>query len=163
LPGFGPFGTAGAHCFDTGFATYRRMAALGAVRRKFPVLRQGRQYLRPTSVFGAPFTIRGPGELVAWSRILSDEEALCVVNVHGTEFRGGDVLIDAGLNPPGGSLTVITNTAQISSGSPSGVSHPVGSRLPVKRAGGETTFVEIRNVPPSEVLVLVNHAPEANP
>src|SRR5690606_32982715 len=42
LPGFGPFGTAGAHCFDPESATYRRIAALTAVRKRFPVLRKGR-------------------------------------------------------------------------------------------------------------------------
>lgn len=157
LPGFGPFGTAGAHCFDPDFGAYRRIAALTAVRRNFPVLRQGRQYPRPSSVFGGPFTLRGPGEIIAWSRILSDEEALCVVNGHGTEARGGDVVVDADLNPPGSGLTVIANTAETTKGSNIGVAHPVGSRIPVKRLGDGTAFVEIRDLPPSEVLVLVNH------
>jgi hypothetical protein len=156
LPGFGPFGTAGAHCFDPTFATYRRIAALTAVRKQFPVLRQGRQYLRPSSIFDGPFTVRGPGELVAWSRILSDEEALCVVNTHGVQPRGSDVLVDADLNPPGSEMTVIANTAETAAGSPSGVAHPIGSRLPVKRRDG-TAYVEIGGLPPSEVLVFVNH------
>ena len=162
LPGFGPFGTAGAHCFDPDFPTYRRIAALAAVRTSYPVLRQGRQYLRPSSLFGGAFTLRGPGELITWSRILSDEEALCVVNSHGTELRGADVLVDASLNPPGSELTIIANTAQAAIGSASELTHPVGSSLPVKRLEGEIAFVEIRNLPPSEVLILVNHAPEAN-
>lgn len=156
LPGFGPFGTAGCHCFDADFATYRRIAALAAVRKQFPVLRQGRQYLRPSSVFGLPFAVRGPGEIIPWSRILSDEEALCVVNAHGTEARGGDVLVDAGLNPPGSELTVVANTAETAAGSAGGIAHPIGSRLPVQLADGKA-YVEIRNLPPSEVLVLVNH------
>ena len=63
------------------------------------MLRHGRQYLRPTLLFGGPFALPGAGELVAWSRILDDEEALCVVNSHGTAARGGDVLVDAELNP----------------------------------------------------------------
>ncbi|MGZ8308530.1 MAG: hypothetical protein ACXWU0_01660 [Rhodoplanes sp.] len=66
LPGFGPFGTAGAHCFDPAFAAFRRIAALAALRKQFPVLRQGRQYQRPFSLFGGPFSEHGPGELVAW-------------------------------------------------------------------------------------------------
>ena len=121
------------------------------------MLRQGRQYLRPSSVFGLPFAVRGPGEIVPWSRILSDEEALCVVNAHGTQQRGGDVLVDAGLNPPGSKLTVVANTAETAAGSAGGVAHPIGSRLPVKRLADGTAYVEIRNLPPSEVIVLVNH------
>lgn len=163
LPGFGPFGTAGAHCFDPGFAIYRRIAALCAVRRDFPVLRQGRQYLRPTSLFGGPFLLRGPGELIAWSRLLSDEEALCVVNGHGTQSRGGDVLVDASLSAPGTTLTVIANTAQSAGAAGGALSHPVASRLPVKRLDNGTAFVEIRNLPPSEVLVLVNYPAQASP
>lgn len=157
LPGFGPFGTAGSHCFDPDFGTYRRLAALMAVRQKFPVLRQGRQYLRPISVFGEPFTFPGPGEIVAWSRILSDEEALCIVNAHGTQTRGGNVLVDASLNPPGSALTVVANTAEVDAESASAFAHPRGSHLQVKRLADGTAFVEIRNLPPSEVLVLVNH------
>jgi hypothetical protein len=157
LPGFGPFGTAGAHCFDPAFATYRRIAALTAARKQFPVLRQGRQYQRPLSLFNGPFSERGPGELVAWSRILSDEEALCVINSHGREPRGGDVVVDASLNPQGGEMTVVANTAEAAAGTATGVAHPVGSRVPVKRLADGTAFVEIRDLPPSEVLVLVNH------
>lgn len=157
LPGFGPFGTAGAHCFDPACGTYRQIAALAAVRKSFPVLRVGRQYARPTAVFGGPFSMRGPGEIVAWSRILSDEEAVCVVNAHGNEVRGGDVLIDASLNPSGTDLTVVANTSEASSGSPAGVAHPVGSRLPVRSMNDGSAYVEIRDLPPSEVVILVNH------
>jgi glycosidase len=157
LPGFGPFGTAGAHCFDPAFQIYRRISALAAVRARFPVLRVGRQYLRPISLFGAPFALRGAGELVAWSRILTDEEALCVVNAHGTQRRGGDVVVDTDLNPPGSSLTVVANSTESGVGSASGIAHPVGSQLPVQRRPDGTAFVEIRNVPPSGVVVLVNY------
>src|SRR5690606_15668708 len=55
LPGFGAFGTAGAHCFDADHPTYRRIAALATLRKRYPVLRKGRQYLRPIALFGEPF------------------------------------------------------------------------------------------------------------
>jgi glycosidase len=155
LPGFGPFGTAGAHVFDPQFSVYRRIAALAAARRAFPVLRQGRQYLRPISNFDLPFGLPGAGELIAWSRILSDEEALCIVNGHGRERRGGNVLVDADLNA-GGTLTVIVNTAETAAGSAAGLSHPIGTQVPVLRLPDGTAFGEIRDVRPSEVLVLVN-------
>ncbi len=158
LPGFGPFGTAGAHCFNPNSPTYRRIAALAALRKQFPVLRQGRQYLRPISNFGAPFAIGGPGEVVAWARILNDEEALCIVNANGHDARGADVIVDVALSPPGTNLTVIANSQESAAGSPAGVSHPVGSRLPVQRRVDGTTFVEIRGVRASEVVVLANHA-----
>jgi glycosidase len=156
LPGFGPFGTAGRHCFDQSSAAYRRLAALAAVRREFPVLRQGRQYQRQISNFGAPFALAPAGELITWSRILDDEEALCVVNGHGTARRGGDVLIDARLNATtGAAFEVVVNSEEAGTGA--APSHGTGTRLPVQRRADGSAFVEIRDLGPSEVLVLVNH------
>jgi glycosidase len=158
LPGFGPFGTAGHHCFDDGHPVYRRIAALAELRRACPVLRHGRQYLRPISVFGEEFSVRGPGELVAWSRILDDEEALCVINAHGIEKRGGDVLVDADLLAPGDSMTVALNTAE-TAGAGIGGAHPVGSTVSVLRAEDGKAYVQVRGVGPSEALVLMTHPP----
>jgi glycosidase len=155
LPGFGPFGSAGHHLFNQDSAAYRRIAALCALRQTFPVLRHGRQYPRRLAIFGPPFALPGAGELIAWSRILDDEEALCVVNGHGTAARGGDVLVDADLNPQGGAMTVVLNSAE-AGGAVAG-RHPVGSTLTVQRTPDGTAFVAIRDLPPSEVLVLVNH------
>jgi glycosidase len=154
-PGFGPFGTAGRHCFDPQFPTYRRIAAMAAARRRYRVLRSGRQYLRPTNFLGRGFAVYGPGELLAWSRLLDDEEAVCVVNTHGTNMRGADVLVDASLNPPGSSFAVVFNSA--AAGGIAAPAHPTGSALPVKRTADGKAFVEVRDVPASEVLVLLNH------
>ena len=162
LPGFGPFGTAGHHCFDPGAAAYVRIAALAAVRRAFPALRYGRQYPRPISNFGAPFARPPAGELIAWSRILDDEEALCVVNGHGAAARGGEVLVDATLNGgPGDVFEVIANSAQAASAGFAGP-HPVGDRLPV-HFRGPIAFVRIEPLGASEVLVLTNRPPERAP
>jgi len=156
LPGFGPFGTAGYHCFDDHGQAYVRIAALTSLRQSYPVLRDGRQYLRPIAFLGRPFDVYGPGEILAWSRILDDEEALCVLNAHGTQARGADVLVDATLNPPGSSMTVVLNTAQAAN--PQGYTGvQVRSSLPVKRTADGRAYIEIRNLPPSEVLALTNH------
>jgi len=157
LPGFGPFGTAGQHCFDEHSPAYVRVAALSALRKQYPVLQGGRQYPRPISFLGRPFGVYGPGEIIAWSRILDDEEALCVLNGHGTAERGADVLVDTSLNSPGASMTVVLNTAQAASPQGSTVSHPVGSSLPVRRTAEGKAYIEIRNLPASEALVLTNH------
>ena len=153
-PGFGPFGTAGAHCFDSGYPLYQRIAAMTAVRAGYPVLRSGRQYLRPVSVFGEPFSPARAGELFGWSRILVDEEALCILNPNGLTSRGADVLVDAQLNPPDSDFTVIMNSAEASGGAAG--DHPVGSQAPVRRAPSGAAYAEIRNVGPSEALVLIN-------
>jgi len=156
LPGFGPFGTAGRHCFDPLAPAFIRIAALIATRKVFPVLRYGRQYLRSLSNFGAPFALPPAGELIAWSRVLDDEEALCVVNGHGTATRGGQVVVDASLNRAAHAFfEVVANTGQAASAGTPGP-HPIGQRLPVQFRG-PTAFVQLEPFAPSEVLVLVNH------
>lgn len=73
----------------------------------------------------------------------------------------GDITVDASLNPAGSALTVAANTAQAGgSGTPD--PHAVGSKLPVERGANGHAFVRIRDLAPSEVLVLVNH-PETDP
>jgi hypothetical protein len=153
-PGFGPFGTAGRHCFDAEFPTYRRIAAMTEVRKRIRCLRVGRQYLRPTSFLGRGFAVHGPGEILAWSRILDDDEALCVLNTHGTQQRGANVIVDADLNTRDSPFTVLMNTAE-AAGIPT--THPVGSVLKVNRTSDGTAFVEIRELGSSECLVLLNH------
>jgi len=158
LPGFGPFGTAGRHCFDENHPAYRRIAAAAAVRQTYPALRCGRQYLRCISFLDKPFDVYGPGEIVAWSRILDDEELLCVLNPNGTEQRGADIVVDASLNAGGaGTMTVVLNTAQVAEPRGFAHSHPVGSTVPVNTTADGKAFVQIRNVPPAEILVLANH------
>lgn len=71
-----------------------------AARNGHPVLRHGRQRLRPISLLDRPFSAPAAGEIIAWSRILDDEEALCAVDGHGNEARGDDVIVDTVLNPP---------------------------------------------------------------
>jgi len=168
--GFGPFGTCGAHAFNPRSPAFVRIAALSRLRQQFPVLRYGRLYQRQLSIFGRPFVEPEAGELIAWSRILDDEEALCIVNGHGGEARGGDVIVDANLNdadapgrpwnPAGPAFEVIANSAQAAHqiadpGAPYSGPHPVGQRVPVQSRDG-ARFVAIRDLPESEVLVLIN-------
>jgi glycosidase len=156
LPGFGPFGTAGYECFDDEHPAYLRIAALTALRKVCPVLRHGRQYPRQIRLTGDSFDLLGPGEIIAWSRILDDEEALCVLNPHGTQARGADVTVDANLNEPNSSMEVILNTAQAANLQGYTGSHRIGTRVPLLRTQDGRAYVEIRDLPPSEVLVLTN-------
>jgi len=158
LPGFGPFGTAGRHCFDENHPVYRRIAAAAALRSKYPALRCGRQYLRRISFLNKPFDLYGPGEIVAWSRILDDEELLCVMNANGTELRGAEVIVDAALNSGGsGVMTVVLNSAQVVEEQEYSGTHPVGSEVSVSRTADGRAFIRIQNIRPAEMIVLVNH------
>jgi glycosidase len=156
LPAFGAFGTVGHHCFDENFPAYVRIKALIEIRRKYPVFRYGRQYRRDISNFGASFSESQAGEIITWSRILDEEEALCIINGNGQEMRGGDVMVSAELNGSSGAfMEIICNSAQIAAGAAYTGSHPAGERLPVLRRNN-TAYIEIRNVEPSEVIILIN-------
>ena len=154
LPGFGPFGTSGQHCFDEAHPVYRKISSLTEARNKYSPLRYGRQYLREFDIGGSDFAHHGAGQIIPWSRILDDEEVLCVVNSNGEEYRGGDILVDSSLN--GSHMTVIVNTAHIAEGNSYSGSHPIGSQVQVHTADG-IKFVSIRDLPPSEVIVLSNY------
>ena len=93
-----------------------------------------------------------------------------MVNGHGNESRDADVLVDANLNAkdaagqPWGSsnptLKVIANSAQAAyearhAGSAYTGPHPIGQRVSVQSRDG-VRFVAIRDLPNSEVLVLIN-------
>jgi hypothetical protein len=56
-----------------GAQRHHRIAELIKVRKNFPVLRYGAPVQRPISNFGLPFALPPAGELIAWSRILDDE------------------------------------------------------------------------------------------
>ncbi|MBD0277754.1 MAG: alpha-amylase [Flavisolibacter sp.] len=160
LPGFGPFGTFGKHCFDSGSPAYVRIAHLCSIRAQYAILRIGRQYKRKIRVFGPGFSFPKAGELVAWSRILDYQEAICIVNPNGQTSRGGDVVVSSELWQVGTEFTVVANTAEaaaIAGGQPFSGSHSVGSKIKVKGLSqpGEPAFVEIRDIPPAEVLVLI--------
>jgi len=161
LPGFGAFGTSGRHCFDEHDPVYRRVAALAELRKEYPALRFGRQYLRNISFLGRPFGAYGPGEIVAWSRILDDQEVLCVLNGHGTEPRGARVVVDGALNQrqdgQAGEMTVVLNTAQAADPDGYHGPHPAGLILPVQRTADGMAYVELWDVPSSEIVVLTNH------
>jgi hypothetical protein len=82
---------------------------------------------------------------------------LCILNAHGHAARGADIIVDASLNPPGSALTVVLNTAQAAAPATFAGAHPAGSTVPVQRTAGGAAYVAIRQLPPSEVLVLTNH------
>jgi hypothetical protein len=160
LPGFGPFGTCGYHCFDPGYPAYLRIAALAALRREYPALRHGRQYYRqirnPDS--DCPFSYGGAGSIAAWSRILDDEEILCVLNTNGEEERSAEIIVDNSLNPDGSVMEVILNSDE--------AVDPVGyrgkapgknARIGISRAQHGASVV-VRALAPSSVIVLSNHA-----
>lgn len=147
LPGFGPFGTVGAHCFDEQFVGYQRIAALTALRHASVVLRLGRQYKSDISYLTYPFAKEyEAGQLVAWSRILDAEEILVVINPNGDAARGARIAVDANLNAaPGKKFTRLLQAAAGDSPATLDVYEAFGWR-----------YVEVWDLAPTGVLVYRN-------
>jgi hypothetical protein len=153
LPGFGAFGTAGAHVFDQTHPAFLRIKALIATRKKLLPLRRGRQYRRATSIGGDDFDFQGPGELLAWSRLLNDAEVLIAVNTNGIAGRGSRIELDPRLRPTGSMLQVVCDTSRI--GDPSADAQGGGQVLPVQGMGqGDRVFVDVGVLAPAEVMIL---------
>lgn len=154
LPGFGAFGTTGYHCFNQKHPAFIRIKHLIETNKKYLALSYGREYLRQISNFGYNFTDSKGGEIIAWSRILDDEEVLCIVNTNGNDRRGGDVQVDACISLLYPDFYIIANTEEIA-----GVNNKknaIDSVLTVKHKLDGTAYLEIRDVGPSEVIILTN-------
>ncbi len=108
---FGAFGTAGCHFFDPQHPTYLRIAAIARlVNRGGKVgmaLRRGRQYPRDVRFGDEGYVPPRRAELVAWSRVLFDQEVVVVLNTHGAACRGADVTVDRTLHPPGSTMAIL--------------------------------------------------------
>ncbi|HIE31946.1 MAG TPA: alpha-amlyase [Methanosarcinales archaeon] len=149
---FGAFETEGCHFFDQDHPTYLRIAAIARIRNRDDqigmALRRGRQYLRETSFLGRPFSIPGHGELAAWSRILFEQEVLIALNTHGTEDRGADVTVHAGMRTDESRMRFLYR------GDWSGaeLQNPPDEVVPVKHLDGRAT-VRI-DLPPAGMAIL---------
>jgi hypothetical protein len=155
LPGFAPFGVSGVQAFNERHPAFVRIAKLLEVRRKYPTLRSG--FLEVSQVrSGGSFRDSGVGEIMAWSRNPGrrGEGVLCIVNLNGTSPGNFDVTVNPDVYPPGSMLAVVANTMQAAEGKAyTGPYPPFISQVEVKNDNG-TAYVEVRNLGPSEVLIL---------
>lgn len=95
------------NAFDEEHPFYQAIRRIAGVRAGQPALRYGRQYFRPVSGNDMSFAVSSfaPGVL-AFARILSDEEVTVVVNTTGqTETLA--VIVDETLSAPGDSFKVL--------------------------------------------------------
>lgn len=91
----------GAPGFDQGSFYYQQISRLAAVRAAEPALRYGRFYFRPISGDGQHFGVSTfPQGILAFSRILVDQEIIIAANFSPTETRSFDVIVDITLNHP---------------------------------------------------------------
>jgi glycosidase len=81
---------------------YSALKTIGALRSSKPGLRYGRFYFRPVSGDSVNFGVSPyPGGILAWSRILNDQEVLVVANTNTSLAQPVDVILEWVLSAPG--------------------------------------------------------------
>jgi glycosidase len=86
--------------FDRRHPFFQAIKKIARARSDHAALRYGRQYFRPVSGDGAHFDFSNfSSGILAFSRILSDQEVVVVANTNTQAGWEGDVLIDYSLNP----------------------------------------------------------------
>jgi glycosidase len=111
---FGAFRSKDRHFFDVSGAIYKEVAKITAIRRQHVTLRRGRQYQRAISGdglhFGLPSFMGGATRIrsvIAWSRLLDEEELVLAINTDTTNALSVWVTIDNGLQNVGDVFTCI--------------------------------------------------------
>lgn len=135
------------NAFDDQQELYRTVKRLAAVRRAQPALRYGRQYFRPiSSRGGAQFGISpfSPGVL-AFSRILNDQEILVAANCNTDAVWRGDVIVDFSLNPVGSIYEILfTNKTGGPGHAPEPVTERTKGSVEIHEVNGSVTNGPVR-------------------
>jgi glycosidase len=98
----------GGPAFDDQAEFYKHIQQIAAVRSQQSALRYGRFYFRPLSGDGMTFGISGfPQGVVAFSRILNDQEVVVVANTSTTQAQQLDVIVDILLSSNGDRFAVL--------------------------------------------------------
>ena len=103
---FGSFGSRDRHFFNETGSLYKEIAKLLALRNEHPTLRHGSQYLREISENGIDFALPQAGKtgewlgLVAWSRLLQNDEIVMVLNTDPKHEHSAWVTVDTNSHAP---------------------------------------------------------------
>jgi glycosidase len=147
------------NAFDPTHPFYQAISEVATVRNEQPALRYGRQYFRPVSGNGFHFgmSTHSPGVL-AFSRILSDDEVVVVANTDPHLPWQGEVLVDLELNPPGAAYTPLYSNRRTAQDAPTGpvVAKPDGG-AEIHHPDGSVSFGPLRSLPinllPGEIII----------
>ena len=148
------WGTAGG--FDKSNPFYRQIQAMAAVRSSQAALRYGRFYFRPISGDRRTFGVSSltPGVL-AFSRILNDQEVVTIANFSTTATQTVSVIIEASLSTIGDDFAILYSNHQTPTRPLSvdqltnvTVNEPDGSR-----GGGPINIIEVK-LQPLETQIL---------
>jgi hypothetical protein len=111
-----------------------------AVRGSAATLRYGRQYFRPLSGDGVNFGLSAfVGGIVAFSRILNDQEVLIVANLNLQQGFTGEVIIDQTINSPTTALKPLFSNVRAVAGLTNSVFSKPGGSVTIHEVDGSVT------------------------
>jgi glycosidase len=144
--------------FQNGSFYYQHIGRIAGVRASQPALRYGRFYFRPISGDGQHFGVSTfPQGILAFSRILMDEEVVVVANCSATDARSFDVIVDITLNQPGDQYQVRYSNKAAFQG-PGPVQDKAAGSVSVQEADGGSGSGPLRSMrvslAPLEVQIL---------
>ncbi|MBZ5724390.1 MAG: alpha-amylase [Acidobacteriia bacterium] len=144
--------------FQQGSFYYQQIAQLAAVRAAEPALRYGRFYFRPIAGDGQHFGISPfPQGILAFSRILMDQEVVVAANCSTSDSRSFDVIVDLTLNQPADRYHVrYSNKSAFREPDP--VQHKAAGSVSVEETDGSSGIGPLRSIrvtlAPLEVQIL---------
>ncbi len=148
------------NAFDRTHPFYQLIRRLATVRREQPALRYGRQYFRPLSGDGVHFGLSSfAAGVLAFSRILQDQEVLIVANTATQAGWTGDVVVDFALNRAGTTYELLFSNKPVAQAVPPGpVREKAGGTVEIHEADGSVTGGPVRTLPvtlqPMEIQIL---------
>ena len=150
------------NAFNRQHPFFQWVQQLARVRANEPALRYGRQYFRPVSGDGFNFGISAsaPG-VVAFARILQDQEVLVVANTNTQAAWQGDVIVDSASNSSNSTFVLrFTNKSQHAGASPLSVQERVGGSVRINEVNGSIGRGPIKivrvNLEPMEIQIWRN-------
>jgi hypothetical protein len=110
------------------------------VRASQPVLRYGRQYFRPLSGDGANFGLSTyPSGILAFSRILNDQEIVFVANLNRQAGFNGEVIIDINLHTSATGMKPLFSNLRPLAGLANAVFNKPGGSVTIHEVDGSVT------------------------
>ena len=137
---------------------YQQINRIARIRASTPALRYGRFYFRPISGDGQQFGVSSFAQgVLAFSRILMDQEVVVAANTSTTEGRSFDVIVDATLNAVGAQFQVLYSNKPATN-VPGLVQEKAAGSVTVQEVDGSTGTGPLRSIrvelAPLEVLIL---------
>ncbi|MCI0693470.1 alpha-amylase [candidate division KSB1 bacterium] len=146
------------NAFDPQNPFYQAIQKIAAMRDRQPALRYGRQYFRQISGDGVHFGFSNfPSGVLAFSRILSDQEVIVTANTNSQSEWQGEVLVDFAINPVG-SIYQILFSNKSNSAAPEPVSEKSMGSVEIREVDGAITHGPTRvlrlKLQPMEIQIL---------